>query len=331
MSPRDSAGRMHWSRFWARAANIRSSSAVGASSRLRSCNRTRRICWPIPEPPGSMFSKMARPAERRRSDNRRIWVDLPLPSRPSKVMKNPRLVVDIVEDFLEVIPRFALGVLVIRPEQVRGVVGDHHRNVAPLVPVAAEPGDAFLRAEQRLCGRTAEGADRLGLEHHQLAEEELATDLHFLGLGRAVLRRPAFNDVADVYVRAFEGNAFFARGALDHLCQKLAGPADERDPLLVLIGTRAFADKDQPGLLIADPEDELIAAGVQGAAGAVADVGENAQKSVAVGSEGREGDDGLGRRKRIRSLTLPVLCGLRRRWLTPGARCGFWHRLLTRA
>ena len=43
------------------------------------------------EPPGSRVSTTDTPTERSRSANVAVWVDLPLPSPPSKVMKCPRM------------------------------------------------------------------------------------------------------------------------------------------------------------------------------------------------------------------------------------------------
>src|SRR5436190_17832580 len=50
----------------------------------------RRIFIAIGGPPGSTVSMTVRPMPRRRAASRRIWVVLPEPSMPSKVMKRPR-------------------------------------------------------------------------------------------------------------------------------------------------------------------------------------------------------------------------------------------------
>src|SRR5579859_2919227 len=49
-----------------------------------------RICNPMSVPPGSADSTTVRPSLRRRLAKRRIWVVLPHPSIPSKVMNMPR-------------------------------------------------------------------------------------------------------------------------------------------------------------------------------------------------------------------------------------------------
>src|SRR5579872_1547379 len=107
-----------------------------------------RIFWPMGVPPGSALSSTTRPLARKRAAKSRAWVDLPLPSGPSNVMKRPpRLVASVineVEDFLQIVPRFALGVLVVGPQQIRGMIGDHNGEIAPLVPLAAQAHDAVL-------------------------------------------------------------------------------------------------------------------------------------------------------------------------------------------
>src|ERR1700753_279496 len=105
-------------------------------------------------PPGSADSKTSRPDSRSRAASRRSCVDFPLPSGPSNVMNFPRtylrLVVNIVQNFFEIFPGFALRILVVGPQEVRRMERDHHRQVTPLVPFAAQPGHAFLRVEERL-------------------------------------------------------------------------------------------------------------------------------------------------------------------------------------
>src|SRR5260221_9487846 len=48
------------------------------------------------EPPGSRVTTVYTPAARSRSANSLTWVDLPVPSPPSKVMKRPRVAADVV-------------------------------------------------------------------------------------------------------------------------------------------------------------------------------------------------------------------------------------------
>src|ERR1700676_1472775 len=105
-------------------------------------------------PPGSAVSSTGKCFPRSRLPRIRSWVDLPLPSGPSKVINRPRLiaaslVIDEIQNLLQVVPRLALGVLIIGTEQIRGVVRHHHRNVMPLVPVSAQAGHSVFGREQR--------------------------------------------------------------------------------------------------------------------------------------------------------------------------------------
>src|ERR1035438_5965329 len=76
----------------------------------------------------------------------------------------PASVVDVVQDFLEVFPGFALGFLIVLAQQVRRVIRDHHGDLLPLEPLAAHLGDAFLVAREGAGGDAAESADHLGAD-----------------------------------------------------------------------------------------------------------------------------------------------------------------------
>jgi hypothetical protein len=140
------------------------------------------------------------------------------------------------------------------------------------MPLTAQLRDAFLGIQQRVhcCG--TERTDCFRFDGHQLAEEKLPADLHLIGLRCAVVRWPALHDVADIHVRAADGNSLLGRGVFDHLRQQLAGTADERKTLLVFIGARSFADKHEWRLLIAGSEDNRIAPFAEPAAAAIADI-----------------------------------------------------------
>src|SRR5580698_2430196 len=269
--PSASAGRIHCSTFWARAANINSSSAMGVSSRLAGSRRMRRICCPIGVPPGSALSSTVRPSPRKRSASIRAWVLLPLPSGPSKVMKRPRSVVNIVQDLLQILPCFFLRVLIVGPQQIGRMVGDHHLNVAPLIPFSAQPRDAFL-AEQSFGRGATQYANRFGTNREQLAIQELPADFHFVRLGRAIFGRPALHHIANVDIGAFDRDAFFRCRTFNHLREQLSRAADERQTLLIFVGAGALADEHEPGLLVARSENDLVARLMQTAALAIADV-----------------------------------------------------------
>ncbi len=152
------------------------------------------------------------------------------------------------------------------------MVGDHDGNVAPLLPLAARFGDAFPGIEQGFHGGCAEDANGFGLDGHELAVEELAADFHFVGLRGTIFGRAAFDDVADVDVIAFELDAFFGGGVLNHLREQLASAADEGQALLIFIGTRTFANEDERRSFVAGAKDDFVAGLAEAAAFAIADV-----------------------------------------------------------
>src|SRR5687768_15757697 len=135
------------------------------------------------------------------------------------------------------------------------MVSHNHGNIAPLVPLAPQFHDAVFSSEQGFSGRRTKGADRLRTDGLQLAEEKLAADFHLVGQRCTVVGRTAFHYIADVNVAARKRDAFFLRGAVDHLCEQLTGTADKGDALLVLIGARPLPDEHESRLRVAGSED----------------------------------------------------------------------------
>ncbi len=252
---------------------------------------------PMRVPPGSTVSITSRPMARRRSASRCIWVVLPEPSGPSKVMKRlpwARSVVDIVEGGFQIFPCLSLGVLIVGPQEVGRMVGDHHWNVAPLVPFASQAGDAVFGFEEVFGGGGTEGADGFRMDDFELASEELSADFHFVRFGCAVFRRAAFDYVADVDVLAEERDAFLGGGAFDHLREELTGSADEGNSLGVLVGSGTFSYEDQFGLLVAYSEDDFVSGIAETAAVAVADVVDDFEERVCFGGRRGNCDGWLG-------------------------------------
>ena len=138
--------------------------------------------------------------------------------------------------------------------------GRHHRDAFVLAPLAAQPGDRRLLAQERLSGELAERDDHLRLHRAELPLEERLAGEQFVGLGIAVVRRAALDGVADVDVLALHAHR------LDHLRQQLPCLAHERVALQVLVLARPFADEHQARLGIAHAEYEVGAARVQLAA-----------------------------------------------------------------
>ena len=76
------------------------------------------------------------------------------PSFPAELASDSSVVHE-VQNLLEIFPGLALGVLIVSPQQVRGVVRHHHRHLAPLEPLAPHLGDAFLVAGEGAGGGAA--------------------------------------------------------------------------------------------------------------------------------------------------------------------------------
>src|SRR6476646_9216138 len=236
--------------------------------------------------PGSWFSVTTCPRPRSRSISMRICVVFPAPSVPSKLKKDA-LVIDEVQQRLQIFPGFALGLLIVLPQQVGRMIGNHHWNISPFMPFAARPRDAFFRIQQRLHGSRAEHANGFGSNRLELPEQELPADFHFIRLRRAILRRPALHYVADVHVRAVDGNAFLGRGIFNHLRQELPGPAHEWQALVVFVRSRSFAYEHQRSFFVPGAEYDMGARFAQTAALAIADIETNLIERIVVWGEPR--------------------------------------------
>ena len=68
----------------------------------------------------------------------------------------------------------------------------------------------------------------------------------------------------------------------DHLGEQLAGAAHEGDALGVFIGARAFTHEDQRRVFVAHAENDFVAAFVQAAAMAIADIFEDCGRAAPV-------------------------------------------------
>jgi hypothetical protein len=75
--------------------------------------------------------------------------------------------------------------------------------------------------------------------------------VNFLRQGVPIVRRPTLEDVADI-------NTFTAKlYGFDDTRQKLAGPADERLALKILIPSRSLADENKISLFVPGTEDKV--------------------------------------------------------------------------
>ncbi len=90
------------------------------------------------------------------------------------------------------------------------MIGDHHRYIAPFVPLSAQLRDTFLAVQQSLHRCRAQRADRLWLDRHQLPVQKLAAGLHLVRQGGPVFGRAALHHIADVNVCSADRNTLFS-------------------------------------------------------------------------------------------------------------------------
>ncbi len=109
------------------------------------------------------------------------------------------------------------------------------------------------------------------------------------GSGVRLPRRTAFDHVGDIDFFAFEAHG------RDHVVEQLAGATYKRQSLRIFIRAWAFTYKHQSCVGIAVGEDDLVAALVECAAGAVADFFANEiKRGCAVGGANFCGRRGAG-------------------------------------
>ncbi|HWH76107.1 MAG TPA: hypothetical protein VNT76_02005, partial [Candidatus Binatus sp.] len=172
----------------------------------------------------------------------------------------------LFDDFLDVFP----NQLFIRriAQQVSRVKRRHKLDAVIAMPVTAQLGDRDIAFKQRLHGKFAQANDNFGLDQINLFFEERFTSRHFIRLGITILRRTAFNHIANINVLAFDADTFG-----NDVGQQLSSAADEWFTLQIFVAPRAFTDKHQLGIRIADPENQMGSARAKFAALAISDGG----------------------------------------------------------
>src|SRR5262249_41411826 len=133
----------------------------------------------------------------------------------------------------------------------------------------AQPRDRRDRLNHCLRGKCTEAANDLRTNRSKLFFQKWIASGNFIRFGITIFRRPAFEDVADVYIFTLEIDG------LDDFRQQLARPADKRQTLLIFVIARGLADEYKFGAGISGPEDDVCALRCELAALAVADLGAN--------------------------------------------------------
>src|SRR5882672_8216221 len=121
-------------------------------------------------------------------------------------------------------------------QQIRRVVGHDQRHALVAVQAPAQAGNARLGAQQRLHGESAHGEYQFGLDQLELAQQVRRALRDLEGLGVAVARRPALEDIADVYVVAARQS--YRR---EHVVEQPSRLPDEGLAALVFLGARRLA------------------------------------------------------------------------------------------
>ena len=151
-------------------------------------------------------------------------------------------------------------------EQKCRMIGDDELAAAPGVDTSAKAGEGLALAEEIRGRCRAERDDDLRANDVDLAEEEWRAGVGLVGLRGAIAGGTALDDVGDVDLVAPEAHGD------DHVIEKLAGLADEGNALRVFVSAGAFAYEQEAGVGRAVGKDDFVAAFVEGATGAVADV-----------------------------------------------------------
>ena len=149
----------------------------------------------------------------------------------------------------------------------------HDRDAFIFLPDAAHLRDPLFCPEQVLRRHVAECHDDLGLDGLYLLFHEPNAGLDLIRLGIAVVRRAAFDDVADIDLCAFDLHAL-----LYDVGQELACRADKGPALLVLLEPGAFTDENDRGLRVPFAIHDAVPAIMQLAPRAVADLLSNGLK-----------------------------------------------------
>ncbi len=144
--------------------------------------------------------------------------------------------------------------------------GADQRRPAPGEPFAAQTGDGLGGGKESLRGAGAQSTNRPGRESLELTKEEWGAGLDLNRKRRPVVGRTALYHVSDVDLFSPETER------LDHVIEEFARSANKGSPLPVLIKTRTFPHEDQSGSRRALAKDNLRAAGMQAATGALAEM-----------------------------------------------------------
>lgn len=134
----------------------------------------------------------------------------------------------------------------------------HDRDGALVEPkFSSNAGDTRSEAQQAFYGSAPQGDDDLGAQYFKLTMKILAAHLSLCGARFPILRRAAFDDIADVDLFAREPHGG------NHLIEQLACRPDERQALGVFVCSWPFPHEAQPAAARPPCEHRVCAARVE--------------------------------------------------------------------
>src|SRR5664279_901843 len=132
-----------------------------------------------------------------------------------------------------------------------------------IIEIAMHLGNAFFDAQHGAGGGRSEAANQAWLDGFNLPIEERGAGLNFVCLRRAIPRRSALHDIADVNIFTLQAHH------LNHLVQQLACPPHKRTSLLVLVSARTLPNEYEFRVRIPVSEHNRLTGGCQLAAAAI--------------------------------------------------------------
>src|ERR1017187_8454546 len=132
-----------------------------------------------------------------------------------------------------------------------------------IIEMAVSLGNALFDSQHGAGGGRSQAANQPWLDGFNLPIEERGAGVNFICLRRAIPRRAALDDVADV-------NVFTLRAHhLNHFVQQLASPPHKGESLLVFVSARSLPDEYEFRVRIPVSERNCLTGGSKLAAAAI--------------------------------------------------------------
>ncbi len=129
-----------------------------------------------------------------------------------------------------------------------------------LHPLAVFPGNAKIRVDDLQRRNSAQANNDLRLDQLDLAPKKTDAGLLLVFQRISVFGRAAFYNVGNINIASIQINDG------KHIIQKLTGRANEGDSLEIFLLSRAFTNKENVSIFVANSENNMISRGTQAAA-----------------------------------------------------------------